>query len=62
MNPQESQFNESWEKTNKALSDAIALTKGYAKIYGDSKLTSEQKDEAVKKLNESVKGEKKDES
>lgn len=62
MNPKEQQFNEAHEKTTKALDDAIKLTRGYAKIYGDSTLTSDQKDAAIKELNQSVRGEKKDES
>jgi hypothetical protein len=62
MNPKEGQFNEGWEKANNALTDAIKLMRGHAEIFGNESLTSEQKDEAIKKLNESVRGEKKDES
>ena len=62
MNPKEHQFNEAHKKTTDALNDAIKLTRGYAKIYGDTNLTSEQKDAAVKALNDSVKGSKNDAS
>jgi len=56
MNPNEAQFNEGHAKATRGIEDAIKLTRGLSEIFANKDMSSDEKDAAIKALNESVKG------